>query len=130
MGVPRALLRSVSSSSAEAGRKERREVHARGPRTLPEGLEPPAALEEGQGTEILLTVEKHVVEADEGRTGLHEPRRRGLAVEALLKMVEGGDVDRVPAGPAHQQLAVERRPEGYVLESSGKALPISSPVRE
>ena len=47
-------------------------------------LEPGAALDEGEGTQILLAVEQHVVEPDMGRMRFQHGGADGLAVEPLL----------------------------------------------
>ncbi len=92
------------------------------------GFEPRAPLGEGEGAHILVAVDQQIVEAHEGRIVAQHLPRDGLAVEALLQVVERRD-DAV----AHdKQLAVEHGVERLRRRrrSPGKLAEMSSPERE
>src|SRR5262245_24083312 len=65
---------------------------ARRPRARMPGFEPRASLHEGQGTQVLLALEQHVVQTDLGGMRFQHRRRDGLPVEPLLQIVEGRDL--------------------------------------
>ena len=67
------------------------------------GLEPCAPRKEGQLAQVLAIDQQGIIEAHVGGKLLQLPLAHALAVEALLQVVEGGDL----AVAHHQQLAVE-----------------------
>ena len=96
---PTALAARPWLATAISGeRSVRGGAHARVP-----GLQPRAALGEGQLAQVLAVDQERIVEAHVRGELLHLPLRHALAVEALLQVVEGGDL----AVAQHQQLAVE-----------------------
>src|SRR5436853_437740 len=78
-----------SNATSSTRRNQRRDVHPRRPLAGRERLQPLAPRREGQGPQVLLALDQDVVEPHEGRVLAQERRRHGLAVEALLEVVEG-----------------------------------------
>ena len=108
-------------------RHHRRQIESRARLPRVPRFEPAPAFGKGQAAQIFRPLAQHVVEPHCGRKIAQQFRGRGLAVEPLLQIVEGGDL----AVADHQQLAVECHIGGHrradVRES---AAPISSPERE
>ena len=82
-----------------------------------EALEPRASLRERQRAPILAGFDEKVVGAQEGRILGQHLRGHGLAVEALLQIVERRGM---AVGAAHQQLAVDDRVEVDAFEQVGE----------
>ena len=90
------------------------------------GFKPARALDEGKGPQILLAFDQHVVEADMSREGFQHRRGDGLAVQALLQIVERGHV----AVPITSNSPSTTTPGGSASTISGKLCEMSSPVLE
>ena len=123
MPVSRVAAHSFCSSSLSADLDQRRQVGARRAHLGVPGLEARTALHEGQRAQVLALDDQRIVEADMGRELLELLLAHGLAVEPLLQVVEGRDVERRPLALAqHQQLAVEHRIEVEAGHHIGKGL--------
>ncbi len=79
------------------------------------GFEAGAAFGEGQLAQVVAFVDEQIIEAHVGRVVAHHARRDGLAVQALLQVVEGRD----GAGAGHEQLAVDHGRAGDGGEGCG-----------
>src|SRR3569833_2015868 len=71
-----------------------------------------------QRADVYAAVEQHIVDAHERREFFLQLRRRYLAVEPLLQVVEGGRIEAA----SDQQLPVEHRLAEDILDQVGKAL--------
>ena len=85
-----------------------------------------AALDERQFAQIVLVVAEQVVGAQMNRKFLDQLRRDDLSVQPLLQHVEGLHA----ALAQHQQFAVDGAGQVQRGHQVGKALVMSSPVRE
>src|SRR5690606_7828118 len=80
------------------------------------GFEPAPAGAPRQRADIFAAVEQNIIDAYEGGQLGEMPRRRQLAVEALLQVVERGGIEV----PPDQQLAVQHAIAEDVLDDVGE----------